>query len=128
MAGRKGFMMYTEWWRAMSVLSGEELRRLLQAMVDYTESGSEPQFTDRLLYSQWEMIRTRMERDAQRYEQTKRARQEAAGKRWEKAAEVQPVSKPINEQRGYSAPAKTGNGYAKTRQQMDDGMDQYLNW
>lgn len=127
MAGRKGFMMYTEWWRAMSVLSGEELRRLLQAMVDYTESGSEPQFTDRLLYSQWEMIRTRMERDAQRYEQTKRARQEAVNKRWEKAAQ-ETQSQPPKEQRNYPAATKTGNGYAKTRQQMDDGMDQYLNW
>lgn len=132
MAGRKGFMIYTDWWKALSVLTGEELRQMLQAMVDFTESEREPEFADRLLRSQWEMIRTRMVHDAERYEQTKRARQGAANKRWEKQREEQArdTTQPAAEQRSYGTPfrGRPSNSAYKTREEMDDGMDQYLNW
>ncbi|MBR5217636.1 MAG: hypothetical protein IKV68_04680 [Oscillospiraceae bacterium] len=86
MKKQKGFMIYLDWWEAMSLLTGDELHSFLQAMVDFTRSGAETKFEDRLLQGHWALIQSRMIRDRERYEKTCKMRQAAANKRWGKAA------------------------------------------
>ena len=85
---------------------------MLSAMAEFTRTDTEPQFTDSGLQGMWVMFRGKMSRDRERYEQTCRMRREAANKRWEKAEK----------------PAPKRSSYNMTRQEMDDGMDKYLDW
>lgn len=112
MGNRKGFMMYLEWCDAIAQLPAEKQGQMLSAMAEFTRTDTEPQFTDSGLQGMWVMFRGKMSRDRERYEQTCRMRREAANKRWEKAEK----------------PAPKRSGYNMTRQEMDDGMDKYLDW
>ena len=107
-----GVMLYAEIWEALQELKDREIVRMLGAMMEYSQNGTEPQFEEHYMRAQWKLIRSRLDRNAEQYEARCQQRREAANKRWEKAEK--------------SAPKRSG--YNMTRQEMDGGMDKYLDW
>jgi len=77
-----GVMLYFEIRPCLSRLSMEEQGLLFNAILDYGEDGTEPDF-EYMLGIAWDFIKPRLERDKLRYEEICRKRTEAARIRWD---------------------------------------------
>ena len=113
MAQRPGFMFYLDWEGPMMALPDKELRKLLQAMISYTKTGQEPQFSHQMTAALWDMYRTRLDADGRRYEKMVQQRQAAVNRRWER-------------ERAESQAPRADSAARKAR--GTDGMDKYLDW
>ena len=99
---KKGFVLYYDYRNHLALLSDEERGRLLMALLDYSESGTEPDLEGAALMA-YSFIRAQMDRDAAKYAATVQKRREAGrqGGRPPKASES-------NEKQ---TEAKKANGY-----------------
>lgn len=79
---RPGVMFYFEMRPCLKRLSIQEKGILLEMMLDYAETGEDPQ-PEGVLGVAWDFIKPRIDRDGERYEQIRQARRQAAQKRWE---------------------------------------------
>lgn len=79
---RPGVMLYFRWRSALRLLTTEQLGVLFLAILDYGDTGEEPQFDDKFLAFAWSTIRLHIDDDEERYEQVVQKRREAANKRW----------------------------------------------
>lgn len=83
MARKKpGVMLYFEIRPSLKRLSDEEKGRLFEAILDYGENGTVPDF-DGGLGIAWDFIQPRIDADSQRYQKVSQARSAAAAARWE---------------------------------------------
>lgn len=73
---KKSFMLYYDYREQLALLTDEERGRLLMAILDYGETGAEPELdgATRMAFS---FIRAQMDRDAEKWEQTRQARARA---------------------------------------------------
>lgn len=73
---KKSFMLYFDYREQLALLSDEERGRLLMALMDYGELGTEPELkgATRMAFS---FIRAQMDRDSNKWEQTRQARVKA---------------------------------------------------
>lgn len=96
---KKGFVLYYDYRKHLSLLSDEERGRLLMALLDYGEHGSKPELEGAALMA-FSFITGQMDRDATKYEETCRKRSEAGrlGGRPSKA-------------KGLDGKAKEANGF-----------------
>ena len=111
---RPGFMFYFDWQHILRALSDDQRGKLVLAMVDYAEREQMPHFDDPVTAMAWNALWPRLDEDKERYEAVTNKRRDAATKRWS----------PTPPQ--HSAPRRTNT--PPTRQEMDDGMDKYLDW
>jgi hypothetical protein len=113
MAERSGFIVHEESHRNFERLSDERLGKLFRAMYRYA-SGQEPQTfpEDEVLDIIFEGIRERMDRDAERYEETCKARSEA-GKRGGRPKKAN----------GLSDKAKKANGFFAFEEKANESKE-----
>ena len=66
---RPGVMIYFDMAPAMKFLSFEQKGRLLDAILQYAESGLEPDFDDPMLGMAWFFVVNRIDKDGEAYEE-----------------------------------------------------------
>ena len=64
MADRKGFLIYFDTRNAWQILTNEQRGNLLMSIMDYSEYGVIPEFSDKLLEMAWALMRPKLDRDA----------------------------------------------------------------
>lgn len=69
MAEKNSFIVHFESFKYFSRLSDEQLGALFRAMCSYVDSGARPKFKDDVTDVIFEMIRDRIDRDAEKYEE-----------------------------------------------------------
>lgn len=76
MQNRSSFVLYTEYDQHLELLTDEECGRLFRAIMQYAATGESPDLVgaERMAFS---FIRAQMERDNERYEETRKKRSEA---------------------------------------------------
>lgn len=82
MGKQPGVMLYFEIRPCLARLTMDEQGQLFNAILDYGEDGTEPNF-EYMLGIAWDFIKPRLERDKERYEEISRKRAEAAQARWD---------------------------------------------
>lgn len=80
---RPGVMIYFSLRNSLTYLKPEQKGRLFEAILDYGEMGTLPDFgEDIALTIAWGFIQPQVDADAERYAETCEKRKEAAQKRW----------------------------------------------
>ena len=87
MKKQPGVMLYFDIRPCLERLTMDDQGRLFNAILNYGEDGTEPDF-DYMLGIAWDFIKPRLERDKARYEERIRQCEEAARRRWEKQADA----------------------------------------
>lgn len=86
MKKRGSFIMLLEHVHTMDELTDEEFGRFVRAYASYTETGVEPNFSDRSMRLMWKTVKAFDDMNCEKYESTSAARREAgkrgAMKRW----------------------------------------------
>lgn len=75
----KGFVFFYDYRKHLSILSDEECGRLLKALLDYGETGKEPELDGAALMA-FSFISSQIDRDAEKYAEICRRRREAGKK------------------------------------------------
>ena len=101
---QKGFVLYYDYRNHLALLKDEERGKLLIALLDYAENGTEPELEGAALMA-FSFIRAQMDRDAAKYAQTVQKRREA-GKQGGRPP------KP-NESNEKQSEAKKANGFSE---------------
>lgn len=73
---KKGFLLYYDYRKHLSLLNDEERGRLLMALLDYGEHGKQPELDGAALMA-FSFIQAQMDRDADKYAEVIRKRSEA---------------------------------------------------
>jgi hypothetical protein len=73
---KKSFVLYCDYREHLALLDDEQRGRLLMALLEYVESGKEPEMGGALMMA-YSFIRAQIDRDAARYEEKCRKRREA---------------------------------------------------
>ena len=73
---KKSFIMYCDYRQHLSILTDEERGRLLMALLDYGETGTEPHLDGAAMMA-FSFIASQMDRDAEKYAKTVQKRREA---------------------------------------------------
>ncbi|MBE6776237.1 MAG: hypothetical protein E7543_08630 [Ruminococcaceae bacterium] len=81
---KKALLLHYDLFDTFSLLSDEELGRLIRAVFEYDMSGDMPDFEDRLLMACFMRIAECLDRNNIRYEQVCQKKAESARRRWEK--------------------------------------------
>ena len=76
---RRSFLLYYDYRQHLAILSDEERGRLLMALLDYGENGTEPDLDGAALMA-FSFISGQMDRDAEKYERIVQKRREAGQK------------------------------------------------
>lgn len=84
MPKKPGFMLYNEWEQPLMSLPAPALKKFLQGMFHYNNTGEEPQFKNPVLQPLWEIMRSRLDYDTRRYERVTEQHRTAANARWER--------------------------------------------
>lgn len=101
-------------------LTAEEIGYLVQAMMNYTRTGVEPDFTDRALRMQWKAIRARLDFDAAAYE----ARCEKNRQNGAKGGRPKNPQKPTETEQNPQKPKKTQRFLEKPKKaDIDNDID-----
>jgi hypothetical protein len=106
----ESFVFYTHYVEKMKKLPLEQAALLLYAICDYVENGTEPQLEDAAADMCFSFIRTQLDKDISRYEQTCKKRSEA-GRRGAAATNLrkrqQEAAKPANAELAGELPEST---------------------
>lgn len=78
--GKKSFVLYHDMREPLQLLTDEQRGKLLLALLDYSEFGAIPSFTDSGLSMAFMFIRQTLDRDAAAWEDVRRKRAEAGRK------------------------------------------------
>lgn len=110
MAKMKTVMLFTEWKEPLSILSLEQKGKLLDALLDYPDSGA-PKFDEPLLSMAWAFMDRALEQNKQRYNDICEKRSEAGKrgneKRWGTAGSVANVANAISATDDIASVAKS---------------------
>lgn len=80
---KKALLLHYDLFDTFSLLTDEELGRLLRAVFEYDTCGITPDFEDRMMAACFMRIAECLDRNNTRYEEVCRKRAESARKRWE---------------------------------------------
>ena len=103
---RDSIVFYKDWWEAIQGLPSEKRLEAIAAVMEYAFTGVEP--TDTMLRFATAQIRSFIDRDRKKYEETCRKRKEAIEKRWKK--KNTPVKEALNTNE-YNCIDKNTNEY-----------------
>ena len=106
---RDSFLLYTEYSEHIKLLNLEERGQLLTAIMAYA-AGAEPPDMDTATAMAFSFIKSRMDRDAEKYNQTVEARKEAGKRGGRPKQEEAEKAKKAN---GFSEKAKKANGFSE---------------
>ena len=81
---KKALLLHYDLFDTFSLLSDEELGKLLRAVYEYDTCGITPDFEDRMMTACFMRIADCLDRNNSRYEEVCQKRAESARKRWEK--------------------------------------------
>lgn len=100
---KKSFVLYYDYRNHLALLSDEERGRLLMALFDYAENGTEPDLEGSALMA-FSFIQAQMDRDAAKYAETVQKRREAGrqGGRPAKASESNEKQSEAKKANGFS--------------------------
>lgn len=73
---KKGFLLYYDYRKHLALLNDEERGKLLMALLDYGEHGTQPELEGAALMA-FSFIQAQMDRDAEKYAETVKKRSEA---------------------------------------------------
>lgn len=94
------FVFYTEWDEYFSDLSNEEIGEMMRSILVYKKTGEVPSFSDRSMKFVFNLIKNQLDRDAEKWEETKNKRSDAgkrgADKRWSKEQPSEEMAKNSN--------------------------------
>ena len=82
--GKPGVMLYFDFWHGLKKLGADDKGRLVDGIVEYSETGSEPTF-DGTLAIVWDLAKLRVDADSERYSARCERQRENAMKRWNKS-------------------------------------------
>ena len=91
MADRKGFLIYFDTRNAWQILTNEQRGNLLMSIMDYSEYGVIPEFSDKLLEMAWALMRPKLDRDADSYAERCRKNSYSVYCREEKKKGIEPL-------------------------------------
>ncbi len=89
---KKALLLHYDLFDTFSLLSDEELGKLLRAIFEYDTSGITPDFEDRLLTACFMRIAECLDRNNSRYADVCQKKSEAMKKRWDKARQTDSLS------------------------------------
>ena len=69
---KKGFLLYYDYRKHLALLNDEERGKLLMALLDYGEHGTQPELEGAALMA-FSFIQAQMDRDAEKYAETVKA-------------------------------------------------------
>ena len=101
---KRSFVLYFDYRQHLAYLTDEERGKLLMALLEYGENGTEPELEGAALMA-FSFIRSQMDRDAQKYAETCKKRSEA-GKRGGRPANQ-------NEEHEKESKAKKANAFSE---------------
>ncbi len=81
---KPGVMLYFDFWHGLKKLSADEKGRLVDGIVEYSETGNEPTFEGALAIV-WDLAKLRVDADSERYLARCERQRENAMKRWNKS-------------------------------------------
>lgn len=84
MTKKPGFMLYGEWENFFTLLSATAVKELIQVLFIYYRTEEEPTIKNPKVKAVWDVLRSRMDRDTERYERVAELRRNAANVRWER--------------------------------------------
>lgn len=102
MADKNSFIVRLELMEQLEMLSTDQIGALFMAMCRYVRDGDQPAFSDPMLKMLFSIVRAQLDRDAEKYEETCKARSEA-GKRGGRPKKAN----------GFSEKAKKANGFSE---------------
>ena len=102
MADKNSFIVRLELMEQLEMLSTDQIGALFMAMCRYVRDGDHPAFSDPMLKMLFSIVRAQLDRDAEKYEETCKARSEA-GKRGGRPKKAN----------GFSEKAKKANGFSE---------------
>lgn len=80
MAGKKSFVLYTDNAEQFQMLSDEQAGKLIKAIFCYSENKIMPDFADGMLTMAFSFIKGQIDRDSEKWEETRKKRAEAGRK------------------------------------------------
>ena len=80
MAGKKSFVLYTDNAEQFEMLSDEQAGKLIKAIFSYSENKITPDFADGMLTMAFSFIKGQIDRDSEKWEETRKKRAEAGRK------------------------------------------------
>ena len=106
---KKSFMLYYDYREQLALLTDEERGRLLMAILDYGETGAVPELegATRMAFS---FIRAQMDRDAEKWEQTRQARARAGQQGGLKSGQTRRAAAPSKQGEANEALASSASG------------------
>ena len=118
---KKGFLLYYDYRKHLSLLSDAERGKLLMALLNYGERGDMPEDLDGMAFMAFSFITGQMDRDAQKYADTCRKRSEAGkqGGRPKKETGKQDKAKKTNGFSEKQTEAKKGDTETDTVTETD---------
>ena len=81
---KNSFIFHTRDKKLFKRLTDAEVGRLFRAMIEYTESGVEPEIEDRALGLVWDSLKEQIDYDSCAYDEVRKKRRTAAESRWKK--------------------------------------------
>ena len=102
MAEKNSFIVRLEIMEQLEMLNNEQIGGLFMAMCRYVRDGETPAFDDPMLKMMFSFVRAQLDRDAEKYEETCKARSEA-GKRGGRPKKAN----------GFFEKAKKANGFSE---------------
>ena len=80
MATKKSFVLYTDSAEQFEILSDEQAGKLIKAVFNYAENRILPKFDDGMLIMAFSFIKGQIDRDSEKWEETRKKRAEAGRK------------------------------------------------
>lgn len=105
---KNSFVVFTDIKEILDELDDKQVAALFRGMVDYQETGKDPNFRGTLKYI-FIPIRQQMDRNNEKWDKTKAARAESGRKGGLKSAEVRAKQKEANQANASSASSKEAN-------------------
>ena len=124
---KKGFLLYYDYRKHLALLPDEERGKLLMALLDYGEHGTQPELEGAVLMA-FSFIQAQMDRDAEKYAETIKKRSEAGkmGGRPTKARGDEEKAKKANAFSEKQIEAKKGDTVTDTVTDTDTEIDNPL--
>ena len=126
---KKGFVLYYDYRKHLSLLTDEERGKLLIALLDYGEHGTEPELEGAALMA-FSFISGQMDRDAEKYAETCKKRSEAGKqggrpKKAEESKENQNKTEKANAFEEKQSKTKKGDTDTETDTETNKDIDIY---
>ena len=124
--GKQSFVLYYSYRKHLQILTDEERGKLLMALMDYGESGKEPELDGAALMA-FSFITCQMDRDAEKYAETCRKRSESGkkGGRPKKAEASEDKPKKAKSKSKKQSKAKKANGFSEKQSKAKKADNEY---